>query len=76
MSTLREHDRVVLTTDLPEQKLTAGDVGTIVHVHRNGAAFEVEFVALDGETCAVVLVERNQLRAVQHKELAHARRMA
>jgi hypothetical protein len=31
---------------------------------------------LDGETCAVVLVERNQLRAVQHKELAHARRMA
>jgi hypothetical protein len=43
---MKEHDRLVLTGDLPEEGLKAGDVGTVVHVHRGGEAFEVEFVAL------------------------------
>ena len=46
---IKEHDRVVLTKDLPEEKLKAGDVGTVVHIHRQGEAFEVEFVALLAE---------------------------
>ena len=29
---IKEHDIVVLTQDLPEERLTAGDVGTVVHV--------------------------------------------
>ena len=73
---LREHDRVVLVNDVPGDKLAAGDVGTIVHVHSGGAAYEVEFVALDGETVAVVTLERNQVRPVQHREITHARRVA
>ncbi|MCI0433921.1 MAG: DUF4926 domain-containing protein [Gemmatimonadetes bacterium] len=76
MESIREHDRVVLTTDLPGNKLAAGDVGTVVHVHRGGEAFEVEFVALDGETVAVVTVERAQVRPVAHREITHARRVA
>ena len=35
------HDRIVLTEDIAVAGLKAGDVGTIVHVHRGGEAFEV-----------------------------------
>lgn len=76
MHSISEHDRVVLTADLPADKLAAGDVGTVVHVYRDGVAFEVEFVALDGETVAVVTVDRAWLRAVEHREITHARRVA
>jgi hypothetical protein len=31
--TIGEHDIVVLTRDLPEYGLTAGDVGAVVHVY-------------------------------------------
>ena len=44
---IKEHDRVVLKNEIPEQGLKTGDVGTVIHVHRKAAAFEVEFVALD-----------------------------
>jgi hypothetical protein len=47
---IKEHDRVVLKQEVPEQELKTGDVGTVIHVHKNGEAFEVEFVALDGES--------------------------
>jgi uncharacterized protein DUF4926 len=73
---LNEHERVVLVNDLPGEKLAAGDVGTVVHVHGKGQAYEVEFVALDGETVAVLTLERNQVRPVQHREITHARRVA
>ena len=43
---MKEHDRIVLTSDFPEEGLKTGDVGTVVRIHRGGEAFEVEFVAL------------------------------
>ena len=70
---LEEHDRVVLTADLQEDRLRAGDVGTIVHVHRRGEAFEVEFLALDGHTVAVATVMASQLRPVSTGDITHAR---
>lgn len=73
---IKEHDRVVLTVDLPSEKLRLGDVGTVVHVYENGAAFEVEFVALDGETVAIVTVNSSQIRPVFHREITHARSVA
>ncbi|MGQ0750347.1 MAG: DUF4926 domain-containing protein [Betaproteobacteria bacterium] len=76
MSTIKEYDRVVLTADLIAEKLAAGDVGTVVHIYRGGEAFEVEFVSLDGETVAVVTLERAQVRAVQRREITHARTVA
>lgn len=76
MSAIKEHDRVVLTTDLGGEKLAAGDVGTVVHVYREGKAFEVEFVSLDGETVAVVTLEDAQVRPVQRREITHARSVA
>lgn len=73
---INEHDRVVLTVDLKNDKLAAGDVGTVVHVYDERKAFEVEFVALDGETVAVVTLEHTQVRPVEHGEITHARRVA
>jgi hypothetical protein len=64
MHPIREHDRVVLVTDVPTEKLASGDVGTVVHVHRGGEAFEVEFAGLDGETVAIVTLERSNVTRV------------
>jgi len=73
MATIREHDLVVLTTDVPSAKLSAGDVGTVVHVYGEGEAFEVEFVTRHDETCAVTTLERHQVRPAQERELSHVR---
>lgn len=70
---IRELDRVVLTTDLPEEGLEAGDIGTVVLVHRDAKGYEVEFTTLDGNTFAVVTVLAGQVRPTQARELAHAR---
>lgn len=70
---IKEHDRVVLTADIPEESLKAGDVGTVVHVHRRGEAFEVEFLTLNGETAAVVTVRSSHVRSVCSRDLMHAR---
>jgi len=74
--TIREHDLVVLTADIPEESLERGDVGTVVLVHRANAGFEVEFATLAGETLAVVTVAAHAVRPVGDKEIAHVRRVA
>ncbi|MCH7802361.1 MAG: DUF4926 domain-containing protein [Chloroflexi bacterium] len=71
----KDHDRIVLTSDIGDEGLMAGDVGTIVHVYRNGEAFEVEFLALDGDTAAIATVNRSQVRSVTNRDITHARRM-
>jgi len=38
--------------------------------------YEVEFVALNGETLAVVSLERSQVRPIGAGEIAHARLVA
>ncbi len=73
---IKEHERVVLKTDVPAEGLKAGDVGTVVHVYEDGKAFEVEFVTLDGRTAAVMTLEANQVRPVSPKEITHARVLA
>lgn len=70
---IREHDRVVLTADVSEEGLRAGDVGTVVHVHRQGEAYEVEFMTLDGETVAVTTLRASEVRPVSRREITHAR---
>jgi len=70
---IKELDSVVLAVDLPAHCLKVGDVGTIVHVHVGGKGFEVEFVALDGETVAVASLTAAELRPVRRGEIIHAR---
>ena len=73
---IAELDPVVLTIDLSEHGLRAGDVGWVVMVHKGGAGYEVEFVTLAGETVSVVTMPADSVRPVQQDEIAHARRVA
>ena len=73
---IKEHERVVLKTAIPGEGLEAGDVGTVVHVYRDGQAYEVEFLTLDGQTAAVVTLEGTQVRPVSGREITHARTLA
>ena len=73
---IKEHERVVLTADMPAERLQTGDVGTVVHVYENGQAYEVEFVTLDGRTAAVVTLKAGQVRPVGPREITHARELA
>lgn len=59
---IREHSSVVLTEAIASAGLEAGDVGVVVHVHRNGEAYEVEFLTLDGNTIAVETLTARQVR--------------
>lgn len=70
---LAELDLLVLTADLPQHGLRAGDVGTVVHVYPDGRAYEAEFTALDGTTVAVTTVETTQARAATRRDIPHAR---
>jgi hypothetical protein len=72
---INEHDCVVWTAHLPEEKLETGDVGTVVHVHKDGVAYEVEFTILDGHTLAVATVESNKVRPVSPRDVAHVREL-
>ena len=76
MSAIKEHDRVGLTTELPGEKLATGDVGTVVHVHRDGKACEVEFVSLSGETIVILTLDLAQVGPVERREITHARSVA
>ena len=69
----KEHDQLVLTADIFEKGLQAGDVGTIVHIHPEEAAFVVEFMALDGDTLAIATVLPSQARPVTGQDITHAR---
>jgi len=73
---IKEHDRVVLATTVPAEGLVAGDVGTVVHIYRDGQAYEVEFTTLEGKTAAVITVEAAQVRPVGKREITHARELA
>ena len=73
--TIKEHDCVVLTKRLPKENLEAGDIGTVVHIHNGGAAYEVEFMTLTGETVAIVTLESSQVRPFNRRDLAHTREL-
>ena len=47
---VKPFDVVALTVDLPEYNLSKGQVGTVVELLKNGAAYEVEFSDRNGRT--------------------------
>ena len=56
----------ILTVDLPEHGLCAGDVGTVVERHvvpGREPGYSVEFFDMTGQTVAVVLLPASSLRA-------------
>lgn len=64
---------VVLTEDLPEEDLVAGDSGTVIDIYDEGTAYEIEFFALSGDTVAVATVELQKLRSATKEDVTHSR---
>ena len=81
---ISEHDMVVLTADmtiptasLPHLELRAGDVGTVVHIYREGQAYEVEFSTMQGgKPFALTTVQAEQVRPLSARDLFHVRELA
>jgi hypothetical protein len=71
---IRELDLVALARGLPEHGLKAGDVGTVVLLHKD-QGYEVEFMTFGGDTVAVVTVEKDEMRPLRRDEIHHARLM-
>ena len=76
METIKELDTVVLLRDWPEHGLAQGDVGAVVHCYGDGQGLEVEFVTGEGETVAVLTLERAEVRLMKRREILHARGLA
>ncbi len=68
-----EHNQVVLTCPLVTLGLEPGDLGVVVHVHTHGAAYEVEFMSLDGRTIGVQALQASQLRHATASAVPHER---
>ena len=73
---IKEHDRIVLLKDISAEGLLAGDVGTVVHIHNKGEAFEIEVMTVEGETVCIVTFPSSQVRAIGKSDIAHARKLA
>lgn len=67
-------DVVALTTDIPEHCLERGEIGVVVECYPDNE-FEVEFVAEDGYTYALVTLRGDQLLPLRQKRV-HADLMA
>ena len=72
---IKELDTVVLSCDFPAYELKRGDIGAVVHCYKTGKAFEVEFIAGQGETVAVVTLNVKYVRPMQDKEILHVRKL-
>lgn len=63
-------DVVALTSDLPEHNLWRGEIGAVVECYP-GNVYEIEFVAKDGYTYALVTLRAEQIIPLRQKE-AHS----
>jgi hypothetical protein len=59
-------DVVALTMDMPKYNLFRGEIGAVVECYPNDG-YEVEFVALDGYTYALVALRGNQIIPLRQK---------
>ncbi len=65
MKTLKILDLVVAAVNIPDHKILAGDLGTIVEIYAKPAlAYEVEFVNADGSTRALLTLAPDQIRQI------------
>ena len=70
---IKEFDIVGLTRDMVEFQLSAGSLGTVVHVYPSGRAYEVEFVRSDGTTQALFTLTEQDIRPATPQDLDRAR---
>jgi hypothetical protein len=63
---------VVLSRDLPDQGLKAGDLGAVVDLHQPDG-LDVEFVTAGGRTQAVVTLRASDVRKVGPRDMVAVR---
>jgi hypothetical protein len=69
-------DIVALTVDLPEYNLWRGQVGTVVEMLAEGAAYEVEFSDREGRTYESVGLRPDQIMVLHFAPVSgHAAQM-
>lgn len=82
MSTeILEHGYAVVTRDIPEEGVRAGDVGVVVHIHRRPGevapvGYMLERFTIDGESLDVVSVPADAVRATTSADVTTARPVA
>ena len=59
---LENMDVVALLSDRPAEGLSAGQTGTVVFVHDDTAAFEVEFMCNSGKSIVTTLQREDLLK--------------
>ena len=72
---IKELDTIVLSHDVEAYGLKQGDIGAVVHVYKDGAAYEVEFVTGEGETVAVLTLVAQDIRLMNEYEILHVREL-
>jgi len=72
---IEELDTVVLRKNVTAHGLERGDVGTVVHRYSSPdeSGYEVEFTTAEGETVAVLTLDRSEIRPMNRREILHAR---
>jgi hypothetical protein len=70
--TFKTLECVVLTRDVAEHGLRAGDLGAIVEL-REPDGFEVEFVTADGRTQALLTLHADDVRKAEPGEIVAVR---
>lgn len=72
--------RVILTQDIQDQDVKAGDMATIVEHHsatdEYPEGYEVECFAGNGETVAVVSIPASGLRLATNQDILHVRQLS
>ena len=80
MSTIELFKEVALKTDVPDHKLKAGDVGTVVEIlpHPSGGprGIMLEVFSALGHTVAVVTVPETEVEGLSDDEVWSVRRLA
>ena len=73
---IRELDTIVLAHDIENKNLCVNDIGVVVHCYANGEAYEVEFVKGEGDTVAVLTLDRADIRPMRASEIMSVRELA
>jgi hypothetical protein len=79
--TIPEHERAVLTRDIPEHGLVAGDYGVVISIatrpgETTPIGYVLEIFAVDGSTIDIVDVGADDVRPAGPNEVPHARPVA
>jgi hypothetical protein len=76
VETFKRLETVIATVNIPDQRVLAGDLGTIVDVYTDPTpAYEVEFVNADGSTRGLVTLSPDQIRRLSPTDVLTTRQL-